>query len=279
MIIRKKKLTFCYFFFKYFVHLDHYDTKEKEMACTWIDSSHDNLNISKENDFITFDDSGISMMPTILNSPPESVKSVSSYDDADCSNSLFVQNNNDIFEPEKSFDFVDNALIYQPIKNSQDFLYEGPNEFQQEIEQLSSLNMYNNENKMDLDEDNMIIEKKTPILGNDLMFSRLQQQPQITFNLNNSNVKNESNPDVNMNIIPINTAPAAKLLDRRTIKRSQLKLTLKMTPVESTGTYMNNQLVSTPQITKEVLEMEMERDSDFDLVNYINSDDVSITFY
>lgn len=269
--------------------IDQYDSKEKELDCTWIDSSHHNLNISKGNDFIAFDDTML-LTPTILNSPPESVKSISSNDDADCSNGLFVNNT----ETEKSFDFVD--ALQQPMKSSQDFLYEGPIAFQREIEQLSGdkIFYYNSEDDMDLikNDDDMTIEKKTPILGDDLMLSK-HQAPKCDFTYMNTAIKteyqseqpNEQNKmmDTNMNVLPMN----AKLLVRRSKLRPQLQLKIEMSP-----TVVNNNTIniveektpinlSTPQITNDVLEMmesvQHTEPQKFDLISYINAfDDVSL---
>lgn len=276
-----------------FDFIDQYDSKEKEMDCTWIDSSHHNLNISKENDFIAFDDNS-TLIPTVLNSPPDSVKSISSNDDADCSNSLFVNNNSDMIETEKSFDFVD--VLKEPMKSSQDFLYEGPMAFQREIEQLSGDEIFYNNGVDDMDliktEDDMTIEVKTPIRGDDLMFCT-DQTPKCDFVYMNTNIKTEYQSqqnneqsevmDTNMNVLPVN----AKLLARRAQLRPQLQLKLKMNPAVVNNNTINiveektPVNLSTPQITNDVLEMmesvQQKETQNFDLINYINAiDDVSL---
>lgn len=238
----------------------------KDNISTWIDSSHDHLNINKEDDF-SFDDSAIAL-PTILNSPPDSVKSFSSNDDGDCSANFF--------EAEKSFDFVDDSTLIQPMKNSQDFLYPGPMAFHHEIETLSGESLYSINHNVDFikTEDDMMIDTKTPIVGTDLMFSE-RQIPQIDFK---EEIK--TGQDINMNKMPVHKAPV-NLLARRALNRPQIQLKIKMGPVLQNGNsniiheepvqQTNTAVISTPQLINEIL----EKECDFDLVKYIDEDNVS----
>lgn len=259
------------------------------MADSWIDSSHDNLSMNKE-DYNAFNESSISLLPIILNSPPESVKSHTSYDDADCSyNNIFLNTSNEMMEQEKSFDFVDESTLIQPVKYSQDIVYPGANSFQEEIEMVSNertFSICNNNNTIDFikSEDDTMDELDTPILGDDLMFSR---QSAFKFNQHvnekmNENMKftieAEEDADVNVNIMMPAQNVQPKLLAKRNQQLPKLHLKIKMCPIiNGNNTNMeekaitNTGVISTPQLTKEILEME----NDFDLVNYIDADHVS----
>lgn len=265
----------------------------KDQISTWIDSTHDHLNINKD-DYYAFDDSAIAL-PTILNSPPDSVKSLSSNDDADCSANLFQNNSDDNIEAEKSFNFVDDTLR-QPMKNSQDILYAGPTAFQMEIATLADEQDFNymSDGYLDLmildknDDDMMQIDKKTPIVGNDLMFGERQIPNQMVFK---QEINTEDTTyDMNMNKEPVHK-PQAKLLARRTVNRPQVQLKIQMAIPNGDHNYItedpiqtNNAItmpaavapapvISTPQLINEILEKEYE--GKFDLVNYIDADNVS----
>ncbi|XP_055324090.1 uncharacterized protein LOC129578882 isoform X2 [Sitodiplosis mosellana] len=249
----------------------------KDHISTWIDSSHDHLNISKDDDF-AFDESAIAL-PTIFNSPPNSVQSFSSNDDADCSANIFLNNSDDMIETEKSFDFVDERL-QQPMKNSQDYLYAGPMAFHREIETLAYEQNYNSTSNgyFDDNEDDMIMEEVTPIVGNDLMFSE-RQIPQMAIK---DEIRNNDTYDINMNEKPVHKA-RANLLARRTLNQPQIHLKIKMGTVLPNGNNnyiieepvpINNTttpaVISTPQLINEILEKECE--GKFDLINFIDAD-------
>lgn len=276
------------------------------MACTWINSSHDNLSIDNDK-FLGFE-SPINLLSSVLNSPPESVSSHISNEDRDeCETKGVFQNNTDdmLMESEKSFDFVD--ALAQPMQHSQDFVYTGPTGFHNEIEQISNLQTYsdsieptNNFLKIESNDinDNMDVENDTPICGNDLMLSRqtgikFSQEMIATDVMNNNNNNNDfinnNNSDEKMDVNRIQMPKAqAKLLTKRNQCLPQLQLTVTVCPVETesgpatTTIEMNKStsninikpaVISTPQLTKEILEMELEHD--FDLVAYIDADNVS----
>lgn len=254
----------------------------KDNISTWIDSSHDHLNINNDEDFV-FDDSAIAL-PTILNSPPDSVKSLSSNDDGDCTSNFLNSE-----ETEKSYNFVNEEALIQPMPNSQDFLYQGPMAFQREIEMISCEQKFyqisgHNEDLVK-SEDDMMIDVKTPIMGNDLMFSE-HQMPTIAFKKEiKSEVNCQPEQDINMNTMPVHRA---KLLARRSLIRPQIQLKIKMGPVVlQNGTnnvtveepVPNNTaaVISTPQLIDELLEKESDLVNKFDLVKYIDDDNVSKT--
>lgn len=262
-------------FDKFFFSLDPgFGTKNQNIS-TWIDSSHAQLNINKEDDYIGFDESAIAL-PILLNSPPNSIKSNSSHDETDSCNAFFAN------EPEESFNFVD---PFQPIKNSQDDLYGGPVAFHTEIETVSRNQIFNitttNNNRSDNEKD-IFMGMETPIIGNDLMIGR------EICGFNFKQIKSET-PDMKVNINETmngNTVPMQsvqkKLLARRTMNRPQIQLNIKIEPVLSIDNepmlqekVTNSNVITTPQITKEILELE----NDFDLVDYIVEDDVSIYYF
>ncbi|XP_031620716.1 uncharacterized protein LOC116339151 isoform X2 [Contarinia nasturtii] len=255
---------------------------------TWIDSSNANFNLSKDDDYFADDNTAI-LLPSTLNSPPDSVKSVSSNDDADCSIEFFNNNN------EKSFNFISEDALNQPLKNSQDFLYPGPMGFHQEIEMnLCSEDMFNCQDI--IDEPIVIDVDETPsnkIIGNDMMLGRLNAMPMPMQQYSDVKIKSEpieeseqiiNGPDMNMNTInvPVQHVAPAKLLARRAIDRPQLKLKIKLDTKtknvtiieEETIPINNNGVISTPQLTEEILEMEGARNGGFNLIDYIVKDDV-----
>lgn len=236
------------------------------------------MKINKDDEF-SFDDSAIAL-PTIFNSPPDSVKSISSNEDADYSINFLINDSNDMIETEKSFDFVNEALI-QPMKNSQDFLYPGPLGFHEEIETVSCEQSYNmicgHNDDLVKNEDEMMFDIETPIVGNDLMFSE-RQIPQFGFR---DEIKTEV-LDENMNKMPMQAT--VKLLARRALNRPQIQLKIKMGPVLENGNSnkiiedsvtVNNAVISTPQLINELWEKECETEKNFDLVRYIDGDNVS----
>lgn len=265
------------------VDLNPYDTKEKEMACQWINSSQlpmDNLSINLENGFVTFGESPNSLMSTVLNSPPESVKSQISNEDSNSS----IYCTSDMMEQEQSFNFVDPLI--QPMKNSQDYLcFPGANGFHDEIEKLSNEPAYNNNSGNFVyvkNENHPMNEDVTPILGNDFMLTG-----NAGFKFNQQIIKKEPNnintnemmklKDENMNEITMHAQP--KLLAKRNQCLPKLKLSITVAPIEN-GIISNvddrvpannTTVVSTPQLLENIVAME----DDFDLVNYIDSDNVS----
>lgn len=185
-----------------------------------------------------------------------------------------------MIEPEKSFDFVNEEALIQPMKNSQDFLYPGPLGFHDEIETLSceqTFNMCGHNDDLVKNEDVMMFDVETPIVGTDLMFSE-RQIPQFGFQ---KEIKTEV-LDENMNKLPMQ-APV-KLLARRALNRPQIQLNIKMGPVLANGKSnviiedsvpVNNAVISTPQLINELWEKECESEKNFDLVRYIDGDNVS----
>lgn len=283
------KLCFLQFFFSH--HLDpELGKKTDQQISTWIDSSH--LNIGKDDDYFA-DDSSAILLPSSLNSPPDSVKSQLSNDDADCSTISF--NNN-----EKSFDFInENDTLNQPMKNSQDLLYPGAIEFHQEIENLCNEEMFNTNSNTyysgkDYDNAILINDEETPIVGNDLMFGRLNVIPMPmpiqngSFDQNDVKIKCEPvEQSETMQIVSKNmeSVAPAKLLARRAINPPQLKLKIKLNTNAQNGINIeaeipnnNKNVISTPQLTKEILEMEDDLYDIGDLVNYIDSSPNDVSF-
>lgn len=277
--------------------------KEKEMARPWLSSSTDTLD---KEDFIGFEELPISMS-SVLNSPPESVKSNHIYEDD--SNTMY--NTSELMDTEQSF----NIVLAEPYNyNTQEYFLHS--DFHQEIDQIANEHKYSmptvnrqqnlmnivkceNTNESDDDDDD---EDDTPIFGNaDIMISSpssatvVNSQEQIlneTLNNNNSNT-------MNMNA-------QSTLLTKRNQCLPQLKLTatVKMMPIENCigstpaapvpplpspsvaaaaatttspaaekeKTVNNaNTVISTPQLEDEILEMESDFPN-FDLVSYINND-------
>lgn len=202
-------------------------------------------------------------------------------------------------ESEQSFNFV----LAQPYENSQDFLHTN---LHHEIDQIANEHKYsmlsNNDNEIDdnhmhddeeEDEDD---DDDTPILGNaDLMIG----SPSSTSNVINSQeeILNETMNNNNTNIMNMNNAQCTLLSKRnQCLPQLQLTATVKMMPVQNDTVEMatttttttikmppvaeevkpasnGSPVISTPQLEDEILEM--EGDFPFDLIKYIDNDNVS----
>lgn len=263
--------------------------KEKELACPWINSSNDNLD---KEDFIGFESPNLS---TVLNSPPDSVKSNHIYEDD--SNSIYC-NTSDLMESEQSFNFV----LAQPYEHSQDFLHTN---LHNEIDQIANEHTYSmlNSNKSNIDDHNMHDDEDeeddddddAPILGNaDLMIG----SPTSASNVINSQeeILNETMNNNNTNIMNMNNAQCTLLSKRNQyLPQLQITATVKMMPVqemaqnttktppvakaaaeeEEKPVNNGNGVISTPQLEDEILEMEGDF-GNFDLIKFIDNDNVSI---
>lgn len=229
-------------------------------------------------------------MSSCLNSPPESVQSNSCNEDSNCATNSFLYD--DKMQPERSYNFVDDALA-EPMKNSQDLLYPGANGFHDEIEQVSKEQICDINDvhiefvKTDYEHENE--DSMEPILRNDFMlgektgFKFSQRMPKIE-PIENSVPVMMALSDCNMNTTPKLAQP--KLLAKRnqTLPKLQLKVKI-MRPIESGNitnmddkcpTKNNNLDVTTPQLYKDILDMERDFvDDKIDLISFIDSDNVS----
>lgn len=278
--------------------------QEQEKARPWISSSTDTLD---KEDFIGFEQIPISMS-SVLNSPPESVKSNHIYEED--SNTMF--NTSELMDTEQSFTIVmDEQSEYSPH-----YFY---SDFHEEIDQIANEHTYSmpnkqmnivkyeNDNVTDDDDDND--DDDALIFGNaDVMISSPppanvvnSQEEILNETLNNSN-NNNNNNIVNMNIAQ------STLLMKRNQCLPQLKLTatVKMMPIENckassipvaeaaaaaaapatpaSGTEQKNPIndtnavLSTPQMEEDILDLENDFPN-FDLVSYIDNDTVSAFDY
>lgn len=237
---------------------DHpYGINNKENACTWNNSLQSETSID-------------SPFSSFLFSPPQSVKSIDSNDDQ-CAKSLTY----DDFETSYVYN---NENSLPPMKNSQGIAYPTGLDFN-EIEDiaLSGYITYNNEHVKTGDEPAKELEK--PIFGDDLMFGQLSNSQIISSNayLNIDEEKMDTTEmetaDENANIIPPqNILPITKVL-RAKNERPTLKLIM---PMQQSDSFSNmafkaTEVISTPQVTDEILDLEQ----DFDLINYIDSNQVT----
>lgn len=249
--------------------------KEKEMARPWISTSTDILN---KEEFIAFEHSPISLS-TVLNSPPESVKSNQFYEDDSNNNQSELMDSD-----EQSF----NLILAEPYENSQDFFHAN---LHREIDQIANEHKYSmlNENRQNDstdesndDDDEADDDDDAPILGNaDVMIS---SPPSATVANSQEQILSESINHNSSNIV-MNQAQS-KLLTKRnqvlppltftaTVKMMPIQNCNGSTPVAGTATANNaNPVLSTPQMEEQILEMECDFHN-FDLVNYIDDDNVS----
>lgn len=257
--------------------------KQDELACKWLNATNNNLSLDKED--MAYGDS---LMPTILNSPPDSVKSNLSNGD-DMKNDLFNVSNE--METEESFIFVEE--FNEPTTYTQDYVYSGALGFQEEIEQVSNEQSFNfhhsNIDYIKTEDDSF--EESTPLLRDqNLMFSPSQNINERTAILKsfvtdkyltnkevNNNVQLNQRVDQNMNLMPMKVFVEEVKPVGAKQSRPKLKLNIKLRPMQCENTSNDNpantQVISTPQLTKEVLEMEEEG---FDLIKFIDADHVSV---
>lgn len=255
---------------------------EKENACTWNNSLHSETFTSINSPF-----------SSILNSPPESVKSNESNDEQ-CANTF----NYDDIDREQSYEYesVDEYAL-RPIKTTPDFVYPVTLDFE-EIAKIASSDctmISNDINEFVKSREETYMDIETPILGDDLMFGRLTNSQTILsnsfLNIKEETVTNdtvemdkETVCDLNANIIPANIQPK---MTATVPKNERKKLNLIITPPQLQHAIASNMsdnkstndtgVLSTPQITQNILDLEQDflEKGKWDLVKYIDSDNVS----
>lgn len=217
--------------------------------------------------------------------------------DDQCINAVDLCDENDK-ETSYSFDNVD-AYNLGHMKNHHALDFE-------EIEEIvcGYSNIYNNnENELEKSTEESTKDTETPILGDDFMFNRLtnsQTEISNTFlNIkeedmtNNDTVEMETETvvdmetetvsDMNSNIEIISDQPKSMFCKPKP-ERMKLQLIIPPPVLQQGNTsdmsnkiQEDNGVLSTPQITQDILDL--EEDFDFDLVKYIDQENVSECFF
>lgn len=217
--------------------------------------------------------------------------------DDQCINTVDLCDENDK-ETSYSFDNVD-AYNLGHMKNHQEYALDFA-----EIEEIACgySNIYNNnENELEKSTEESTRDTETPISGDDFMFNRFTNSQTMISNTflnikeevmtNNDDtvemetetivdIETETVSDMNSNIEIISAQPKSMFSKP---KSERMKLKLIIPPVlqhvnasdMSNKIQENNGVLSTPQITQDILDLE----EDFDLVTYIDSENVSECFF
>lgn len=218
---------------------------------------------------------------------------------------LNEQNEQNLFcndHKEKSYDIVDDRLA--PMPNSQDYLC---HDLADEIEAVSSLTFVNGNQLIIKNEPNDFYPDdrnfKSNVVLNDYMFganNNTQLQPIIFIEDDEDSIDNCGVEPQKLNTKPIFDKPLndskysniemtaniqtsdATVLEKQSTRQQLLRKALPPLKVwdsqsQPTNAFINqnNQTISTPQITNDVLDMEKDFDQrNFDLVSFIDQDQV-----